>query len=161
MTVIEGGPGWHMDARSLLPTITDEALFRTTYADDPAVEVLVALWSGDPDSALARLEPLLRESPDHWRWRALRADAGRDLGDHERAVAEYRRLVAEHAGTAREAVLVQHLGKAQFAAGEYASAVDCFERALALRLAAGAERPLVESSRAALARARELAPPTR
>jgi len=60
MAVIEGGPGWHIDERTLLPTITDEALFRATYADDPAVEVLLALWSGVPETALSRLEPLLR-----------------------------------------------------------------------------------------------------
>ena len=68
-------------------------------------------------------------------------------------------MVDGHVGTAREAVLVQHLGKTHVAAGEYAAAVDCFERATGPRVAAGVERSLVESSRAALARARELARP--
>ena len=154
--MFEGGPGWHMDPVTLRPVITDEPLFRTQYADDPALEVLVALWTGEPDKALAGLEPLVGVAPENWRWRALRADAWRDLGDHQHAVAEYRRLVGEHVGTPHEAVLVQHLGKAHFAAGQYASAVTCFQRALNLRAAAGAERSFVESSRAALRRARQL-----
>ena len=154
--MIEGGPGWHIDPGTLRAVITDEAAFRARYSNDPAVDVLSALWSGDPDRALVMLEPLLGASPAHWRWRALRADAWRDRGDHDDAIAEYRRLVDEHAGTPNEAVLVQHLGKAHFAAGELGSALTCFQRALDLRLAAGADRSLVESSRAALKRTLEL-----
>ena len=150
--MIEGGPGWHIDSDTLRPVITDEAAFRSEYSHDPASEVLIALWSGDPDRALVMLEPLLGASPEYWRWRALRADARRDRGDHDEAIADYRRLVDEHAGTSNEAVLVQHLGKAHFAAGEFESALTCFQRALDLRLAAGADRSLVESSRAALQR---------
>jgi hypothetical protein len=50
--VIEGGPGWHIDSDSLLPVLTDEHAFRTAHADDPAVDVLVCLWSGDPAALL-------------------------------------------------------------------------------------------------------------
>jgi tetratricopeptide (TPR) repeat protein len=154
--MIEGGPGWEVDPVTLRPAITDELLFRSVYANDPALEVLVALWSGDPGTALVALEPLVRAAPDNWRWRALRADARRDLGDCRAAIADLCELVSEHAGTPKEAVLMQHLGKAHFAAGEYESAATCFEQALTLRTAAGAERSLVESSRAALQRARQL-----
>ena len=51
---------------------------------------------------------------------------------------------------------MQHLGKAYFAAEDYVSAGNCFERALNLRTAAGADQALVESSRRALRRARVL-----
>jgi hypothetical protein len=88
-----------MDAETLRPVITDELLFRTRHADDPAVEILVALRTGDPNRALGLLDELLAATPDSWRWRALRADAVRDLGDHDGAIAEYRSLVAEQAGT--------------------------------------------------------------
>jgi tetratricopeptide (TPR) repeat protein len=141
----------------LRPVITDERAFRSHHADDPALEALVALWAGAPDDALEALRSLLDADPRHWRWRALRADATRDLGEHESAIAELRELVSEHAGTEREAVLVQHLGKAHLAAGEYTPATTCFERALSLRTAARADSSLIASSRAALARARQLA----
>ena len=113
-----------------------------------------ALWSGEPDKALEALGPLLDTAPDHWRWRALHADARRDLGDPHAAIADYLRLVSEHAGTGQEAVLVQHLGKAYFAAEDYVSAGNCFERALNLRTAAGADQALVESSRQSAPNAR-------
>ena len=155
--MISGGPGWGIDPATLRAVITDEAAFRARYADDPALDVLVALWDGDPDEAMARLQPLLDAAPTNWRWRALRADARRDLGDHVAAIADYRQLISEHAGTAREAVLVQHLGKACFAAEDYPEAAACFERALGLREAGDADSSLVESSRFALERANELA----
>jgi tetratricopeptide (TPR) repeat protein len=157
MVMVNGGAGWELDSATLRPVITDEHVFRSRYANDPALEVLVALWTGDPDQALARLQPLLDAAPTNWRWRALRADARRDLGDHVDAIADYRQLVSEHAGTTHEAVLVQHLGKAYFAAEDYTSAATCFERALALREAGGADSSLVESSRTALERASQLA----
>jgi Flp pilus assembly protein TadD len=155
--MVDDGSGWVIDPATLRPVITDERVLRSRYADDPALEVLVALWGGDPEGALARLQPLLDSAPTNWRWRALGADARRDLGDHVNAIADYRQLISEHAGTTREAVLVQHLGKAHFAAEDYRSAVACFERALTLRHAAGADGSLVESSRVALERARQLA----
>jgi tetratricopeptide (TPR) repeat protein len=139
--------------------ISDQAAFRFHHADDPALEALVALWTGHPERALAALQPLLDADPGNWRWRALRADARRDLGEHDAAIADYRQLVGEHAGTGHEAVLLQHLGKAYLAAEEYASAVTCFARALNLRTAAHADSALVDSSRAALERARQLAQP--
>jgi tetratricopeptide (TPR) repeat protein len=154
--VVEGGPGWHLDPVTLRPVITDESVFRSHHADDPALDALVALWNGAPDEALEALRSLLDTDPRHWRWRALRADARRDLGKHDAAIADLHELVGEHAGTGREAVLLQHLGKAYLAAGEYASATTCFERALSLRTAARADSSLIASSRAALARSRQL-----
>ena len=155
--MIEGGPGWHIDSDSLLPVLTDEQAFRTAHADDPAVDVFVRLWSGDPDGAAAGLRPLLAADPDRWRWRALVADIERDRGNVASAVETYRALVGEFGGAPQEAVLVQHLGEAYFAAGDYQGAAACFRRSLELRRAAGVDASLIESSRAALLRASELA----
>lgn len=52
-------------------------------------------------------------------------------------------------------MLTQQLGKVHFCAGQFADAVECFERARALRTESGASPDLVESSRAALERANE------
>jgi tetratricopeptide (TPR) repeat protein len=149
--------GWHIDPSTLRPVITDEHRFREHHSSDPALEVLVALWSGHPRVALDALSPLLGTDADNWRWRALRADIHRDLGEHDRAIVEYEELLADHTGTAREAVLVQHLGKAHFAANHYDEAASCFERALQLRSTADADSSLVASSRIALDEARRRA----
>lgn len=153
---LDGGPGWYIDRETLLPVIEDVELFRTAHADDPAVEVLVALWTGRPEDAEKQLRLKLRES-DAPRWRALLADALRDQGRTDEAIATYEALVAEVAGTAHEAVMRQHLGKSLFVAGYHAAAARAFERALSLRLEAGADEALVESSRVAVARARAAA----
>ena len=146
--------GWHIDPSTLRPVITDERRFRERHCSDPALDVLVALWNGDPHTAMAKLAPLVEDDGDHWRWRALRADIRRDLGEHVHAIAEYEELLAEHAGTDREAVLVQHLGKAHFAAGRYDDATSCFERALQLRSTTGSDPTLIASSQIALDEAR-------
>ena len=68
--------------------------------------------------------------------------------------AQYEELLADHTGTDREAALVQHLGKAHFAAGHYDEAASCFERALRLRSTAGSDPSLLASSQIALDEAR-------
>ena len=146
--------GWHIDPSTLRPVITDEQGFREQHSSDPALEVLVALWSGDPHAAMVALSTLLEADADHWRWRALRADIQRDLGEHDQAIAQYEELLVDYAGTDREAVLVQHLGKAHFAAGHYDEAASCFERALQRRSISGADPSLVASSQIALDEAR-------
>jgi tetratricopeptide (TPR) repeat protein len=93
----------------------------------------------------------LRPTPRH---RALHADVARDLGRTAEAIATYESIVAETAGTPREAVMTQHLGKAHWAAGNVAEAEAAFERALFLRIDAGAAEDLVASSREARDRAR-------
>jgi tetratricopeptide (TPR) repeat protein len=148
-----GGPGWHIDPDTLLPVIDDEAAFRAAQRDDPALELLVLLWSGRPEAALPLARDLvgLRPTPRH---RALHADVARDLGRTAEAIATYESIVAETAGTPREAVMTQHLGKAHWAAGNVAEAEAAFERALFLRIDAGAAEDLVASSREARDRAR-------
>lgn len=151
-------PGWHIDTATLLPVLDDEPAFRAANASDPALEVLVALWSGKPDQAAALLGPMIDADPTSWRLQALAADVIRDRGDVTSAVTILGTLVDAHRYTPREAVLVQHLGKALFAAGDFPGAAARFRRALSLRLAGDADPGLVASSRQALDRALELVP---
>lgn len=152
---IPGGPGWSMDPLTLLPAIDDPAEFRRAHADDPALPVLEELWGGRPERAEPLARALVAASPTP-RHRALLADVHRDLGRVAQAVAEYGELVEECRGTPREAVMLQHLGKAHLAAGDHPAAARAFAGALRLRTAAGAAPDLIASSRAALHRARAL-----
>jgi tetratricopeptide (TPR) repeat protein len=143
--------GWHIDPMTLLPVIHDESTFRQEHAQDPALEALVALWSGHPIVAERLLQQLVGDQTNP-RFRALRADSLRDQGRHEEAIREYRDLVAEAEGTALEAVLRQHLGKAYFVAGRLERARTEFARALALRVRDDAAAELLASSRLAIDR---------
>jgi tetratricopeptide (TPR) repeat protein len=98
-----------------------------------------------------RDEPTLRH-------RALLADVRRDLGRTDWAVAEYTELIEQCRGTAREALMWQHLGKAHFVGQDYPEAAEAFEKALDLRLRDTAPEDLVASSRMALQRTRSLLP---
>jgi tetratricopeptide (TPR) repeat protein len=151
---LEGGPGWYIDRDSLLPRIADEALFRAVHAEDPAVDILVALWTGHAQTAEVELRRRLTESGS-LRLRALLADAARDQGRTKEAIATYESLIREVADTSSEAVMHQHLGKAFFVARRYREAAAAFEKALELRLHSGAEDALTESSRFAAQRAHE------
>lgn len=144
-----------MDARTLLPVIEDLEEFRTAHAQDRALPVLTELWSGRPEEAEPLALALVRDEPT-FRHRALLADVRRDLGRVARAVAEYGELIEECRGTAREALMWQHLGKAHFVGQDYPKAAQAFETALDLRLRDAAPEDLVASSRMALRRARTL-----
>lgn len=157
---LQGGPGWYIDRETLLPGIEDEDLFRAAHANDPAVEILVALWTGNPEQAEAEIRRRFAEAETP-RLRALLADAWRDQGRTDDAIAAYEELVCEVAGTGHEAVMQQHLGKALFVAGRYDEAARVFEQAYELRTAAGAEPALVNSAKTAAERAREAASATR
>ncbi|USY19636.1 hypothetical protein NE857_31110 [Nocardiopsis exhalans] len=154
-TRIPGGPGWCMDARTLLPVIEDLGEFQSAHADDRALPILTELWSGRPEKAeplalaLVKAEPTLRH-------RALLADVRRDLGRISWAVAEYAELIEQSRGTAREAFIWQHLGKAHFVGQDYPKAAQAFETALSLRLRDTAAEDLIASSRMALQRTRTL-----
>ncbi|GAB3927928.1 hypothetical protein GCM10011575_11100 [Microlunatus endophyticus] len=128
----------------LRPKITDLAAFRGAMATDRLAEPIELLWSGDPSGALRLLaaeEPTLRV-------RALRADCLRDLGEASAAVQEYDSLVAETVGTAREASMRQHRGKALLSAGRAAEAVQDFRAVIELR--SDADPTLLDSARQAL-----------
>ncbi|MFE6309332.1 hypothetical protein [Nocardiopsis sp. NPDC057823] len=152
---IPGGPGWYMDALTLLPVIEDVQEFRDAHEHDRALPVLERLWGGRPEEAepfalaLAAAEPTIRH-------RALIADVRRDLGRIAWAVAEYGRLIDLSRGTAREAVLWQHLGKVHFVGQDYPQAARAFATALDLRLRDNTAEELVASSRLALQRTKLL-----
>jgi len=126
---VAGGPGWIIRGADLRPAITDLDTFRAGIAEDPLTKPIELLWTGDTDAALRALG-LLEQTP---RVRALAADCRRDRGETAVAVQEYDLLVAECLGTAREAVMRQHRGKALLANGEAERAVEDFERAVELR----------------------------
>ncbi len=152
MNHIDGGPGWIIDGKTLLPRIVDPEEFRRSLADDPLREGIEALWSGRPDEAAE----LIEGHEPTFRTRALKADCLRDQGELDLAIAEYRELIDECAGTAWEAVMRQHLGKALFSASRFTEAGEQFAEALRLREDTGADQDLLTSSHYAL-RVAELA----
>lgn len=146
------GPGWVIDGGTLLSRVTDAAAFREGLAQDPLVDALEALFSGDPATArelLSAAEPTVRV-------RALLADCARDLGDTARAVREYADLLAEQAGSPWEPVLRQHHGKALLADGQTERARETFETTYSVRLREGAAPDQVASSAQARDRLRGL-----
>jgi predicted Zn-dependent protease len=143
-----------MNGDTLLAEITDLDTFLAEHAADRCVHVLAALFRADPVSARQALEPLLAESPDDVRLLALEADIWRDEGRFDDAADRYRRLIWGCDRPSVQATFTQHLGKVHFAAGQFVEAVECFQRALAIREGLGAD-DLVESSRRALDRANE------
>ncbi|WP_127573637.1 hypothetical protein [Georgenia faecalis] len=148
---VPGGPGWVIRGDDLRPAITDLEAFRAGMRDDPLAGAVELLWSGRP----AEADVLLAQQDPSVRVRALRADCRRDRGDAAGAVHDYDALVRECTGTAWEAVMRQHRGKALLATGAAQAALVEFERALALRTAAGAGDDLLASSRQAVDVARE------
>ena len=141
---VQGGPGWVIRGEDLRPSITDQAMFRRSHAEDELVDVLELLWSGRPAEALQHLSSF----PETVRVRALTADCHRDLGRHDRALDSYDALVAETMGTPREAMMRQHRGKTLLAAGHPERAVEDFRRAAQLR--AGGDPALLASTQQAL-----------
>ncbi|WP_285104003.1 tetratricopeptide repeat protein [Promicromonospora sp. MEB111] len=138
--------------------LDDEVVFRVANATDPALEVLVALWSGAPDRAASLLKPLFDGDPTSLRLQTLAADVIRDRGDTSTAIKILEKLVDTHEYKPGEEVAVWHLGEALFVAGDYPHAAARFRRALDLRLATGADASSVNDSRMALNRALDLIP---
>ncbi|MBI3272743.1 MAG: tetratricopeptide repeat protein [Planctomycetes bacterium] len=119
---------------------------------EPAARCLdeaVALASELRDLASLRVHRLRQAIAFHYR------------GEHARAEERMRELLAAFAANGEpllEGFALQHLGKCLAETGRVAEAIRCFERALALREAAG-RADLAASSRAAIAAARALPRP--
>lgn len=124
-------------------------------ADDSALHVLEARWSGRPEEAEPLALNLVRTGPT-LRHRASPADVRRDLGRTTRAVQEYEHLLDQCGGTARGAVMWRHLGKTHFVDGDYGAAVQAFSAAHRLRVRDSAAAGLIVSSHAALRRPQSL-----
>lgn len=126
---VPGGPGWIIRDSDLRPHITDLAVFRRDFHNDPLAKPIELLWTNRPEEARVALDA----SPQSVRVRALRADCLRDLGQTDRAVAIYDALLRETVGSSREAFIRQHRGKALLEAGKVLDAQEEFARVVELR----------------------------
>lgn len=156
---LDTGHGTGIDVQTLKGVIHDEAAFARWAGEsaDPLLAVIGPLLRGDLDAAQTALDQISSNADPkvQFRLRALGADILRDRGLFAEAAGSYVQLLAEFAGTSREGVLRQHLGKVYFVAGDYVAARDCFAEALRLRRSQGADAELIESSMMALERADE------
>ncbi|QNV40507.1 tetratricopeptide repeat protein [Rothia amarae] len=142
---IEGGLGWMISGRTLLPEITDHTLFREVFEQDNLFVPLELLWTGYPEQALR----LLDKKPVSTRRQALIADCFRDLERYPEAEQIYRDLLKNVSAPCIEATLHQHLGKILLYAGDYQSALDEFRQSLTLRKSLGVAPEIIASSQQA------------
>jgi Flp pilus assembly protein TadD len=96
------------------------------------------------------------KDPESFRLRVFEAEVLRVTHRMDRAIELFRQLLAEVHGTPREALALQFLGKAQYAAGQTSAAVESFSKALDLRVAQSADAAQIYSSTVALQRARDI-----
>ncbi|GAA1047337.1 hypothetical protein [Rothia amarae] len=106
---IEGGPGWIISGRTLLPEINDHTLFREAFEQDNLSVPLELLWTGYPEQAFR----LLEKKSVSTRQQALIADCFRGLERYPEAEQIYRALLKDITDPRLEATLHQHLGKIQ------------------------------------------------
>ena len=142
---IEGGPGWMISGRTLLPEITDHTLFREAFEQDDLFVPLELLWMGYPEQALR----LLEKKSVSTRQQALIADCFRGLERYPEAEQIYRALLKDITDPRLEATLHQHLGKVLLYAGNYQSALDEFRRSLTLRESLRVAPEIIASSQQA------------
>lgn len=142
---------WTIDAHTLMPRIINHEEFQAEFKEDPYLEVIELMWSGNAEKAMILLKP-----ETSFRARTLQAEALARLGDFEVSFQAYRNLVDEFSGTSREATIRQHFGKALFLAQKINDALKQFELAYKLRQAFGADASLIESSVMAIKRCQEM-----
>ncbi|MGO4186694.1 tetratricopeptide repeat protein [Pseudarthrobacter sp. TAF60_1] len=153
-----GFPGVRINPLSLLPEIVNEDACRAALAlsADPADNIFVLLVEGHAAEAAELLAEARFKDPESFRLRAFEAEVLRVSHRADRAVELFKQLLSEVQGTDYEAVTLHYIGKAQYAAGHIAAAVEAFARALDLRVAQSADAAQIYSSTVALQRAREV-----
>lgn len=154
-----GFPGIKINPDSLVAEVVNaeacaEALAAST---DPGDLIFVRLVEGHAAEAAELLAEARYADPASLRLRIFEADVLRVSHRLDRAVDLFRQLLAETHGTPDEAAIRQHLGRAYFASGNIAAAVESFTKALDLRVAGSADAALIYASTVALRRARDVA----
>lgn len=151
-----GFTGIKINPDTLVPQIVNEDAVAAALAasNDPGDLIFVRLVEGRPAEAAELLAEARYNDPSSLRLRIYEADVLRVSNRLDRAVGLFRQLLAETRGTPEEAVIRQHLGRSYFASGNTAAAVECFAKALDLRVAGSADAALIYASTVALQRAR-------
>lgn len=152
-----GFPGIRINPDSLQPQIVNEDVVRETLAasSDPADQIFVLLVEGHASEAAELLAEARFKDPESFLLRIFEAEVLSVSHRMDRAVGLFRQLLAEAHGTPGEALALQYLGRAQYAAGQTSAAVESFSRALDLRVAQSADAAQIYSSTVALQRARD------
>ena len=153
-----GFPGIKINPDSLVPQIVNEDAVAGALAasTDPGDLIFVRLVEGHASEAAELLADARYRDPSSLRLQIFEADLLRVSNRLDRAVELFRQLLAETHGTPDEAVIRQHLGRSYFASGNIAAAVECYAKALDLRVAGSADAALIYSSTVALQRARDV-----
>lgn len=141
---------WEIDEQTLLPRIVDQEAFQEEFCDDPYLDAIVALWSGSTEEIPAKLT-----GDDSPRARVLVAESHARAGEFAVSCEKFADLIDEFEGSAREAVIRQHYGKALFLAGGFEDAREQFTKACELRMTADVDDDLIRSSTFAIKRCDE------
>lgn len=151
-------PGISFNPETLCSEVIDDQLCDAAFdaAPNSADRIFVLLARGRNKEAAELVAESRMSDPASLRLQILEADVAAAVKDTERAIRLLQHLASEQRGSATEASVRQHLGRAYFRAGKYQSAAGNFASALDLRVAAGAPAALIYSSTVALQRAREL-----
>ncbi|MFF1880025.1 tetratricopeptide repeat protein [Pseudarthrobacter sp. NPDC058196] len=153
-----GFPGIRINPDTLMPQIVNQDAVREALAasTDPADHIFVLLVDGHASEAAELLAEARFKDPESFRLRVFEAEVLSVTHRMDRAIDLFRQLLAEVHGTPREALALQFLGKAQYAAGQTSAAVESFSKALDLRVAQSADAAQIYSSTVALQRARDI-----
>ncbi|TDT80370.1 MULTISPECIES: tetratricopeptide repeat protein [Micrococcaceae] len=153
-----GFPGIRINPDTLMPQIVNEDAVREALSasTDPADHIFVLLVEGHASEAAELLAEARFKDPESFRLRVFEAEVLSVTHRMDRAIELFRQLLAEVHGTPREALALQFLGKAQYAAGQTSAAVESFSKALDLRVAQSADAAQIYSSTVALQRARDI-----
>ncbi|HEY1155655.1 MAG TPA: tetratricopeptide repeat protein, partial [Arthrobacter sp.] len=135
-----GFPGIRINPDTLQPQIVNEDVVRETLAasTDPADQIFVLLVEGHASEAAELLAEARFKDPESFLLRIFEAEVLSVSHRMDRAVGLFRQLLAEAHGTPGEALALQYLGRAQYAAGQTSAAVESFSKALDLRVAESA-----------------------